>query len=141
MSTLRGMCTIAYWAEDVAAAVDWYAGFLDAEPYFRRDNPDGTPAYVEFRIGDHQAELGICDSRYAPPGTTGKPSGAVTYWAVDDLEGAVERAVAMGAEPYQPIVARGDLGFRTASVADPFGNVLGLMANPHYMEVVEGRRS
>jgi len=136
MSTLRGMCTIVYWAEDVAAAVDWYRGYLGAEPYFRNDGPGGSPAYVEFRIGDHQAELGICDSRYAPPGVAGTPAGAVTYWAVDDLEDAVERAVAMGAKEFQPITDRGGLGFRTASVADPFGNILGLMANPHYMEML-----
>ena len=135
MSVLRGMCTITYWADDTAAAVDWYRGYLGEEPYFRRDNPDGTPAYVEFRIGDHQAELGICDSRYAPPATTGKPAGVVTYWAVDDLEAAVGRALSMGAEEFQPIAVRGE-GFRTAAVADPFGNILGLMANAHYMEML-----
>ncbi len=26
----------------------------------------------------------------------------------------------------------------TASVVDPFGNILGLMRNPHYLEVLEG---
>ncbi|GIG67491.1 VOC family protein [Phytomonospora endophytica] len=135
MSVLRGMCTITYWAEDVAAAVDWYREYIGADPYFRNDGPDGKPAYVEFRIGDHQAELGICDSRYAPPGTTGTPGGVVTYWAVDDLEAAVERAIAMGAETFQPITERGT-GFRTASVADPFGNILGLMSNAHYLEML-----
>ena len=29
---------------------------------------------------------------------------------------------------------RGDGGFITASVVDPFGNVLGIMQNPHWRE-------
>jgi hypothetical protein len=31
-------------------------------------------------------------------------------------------------------------GFVTAAVVDPFGNVLGVMYNPHYLEVVESFR-
>ncbi len=30
-------------------------------------------------------------------------------------------------------------GFVTAAVTDPFGNVLGIMYNRHYLEVVNGR--
>ena len=29
----------------------------------------------------------------------------------------------------------------TASVVDPFGNVLGVMTNPHYLEILERDRS
>ena len=45
----------------------------------------------------------------------------------------------MGAKEYQPLTPRGELGFVTASVVDPFGNVLGLMHNPHYLEVLAAR--
>jgi hypothetical protein len=34
---------------------------------------------------------------------------------------------------------RGEGGWITASVIDPFGNVLGLMHSPHYLELL-GRR-
>ena len=34
---------------------------------------------------------------------------------------------------------RGESGFVTASVVDPFGNVLGIMTNPHYVEMVVSR--
>jgi hypothetical protein len=37
----------------------------------------------------------------------------------------------------QGITPRGE-GFVTASVVDPFGNVIGIMANPHYLEVLKG---
>ncbi|HSJ61593.1 MAG TPA: hypothetical protein VK895_10195 [Jiangellaceae bacterium] len=31
-------------------------------------------------------------------------------------------------------------GFTTASVVDPFGNVLGVMYNQHYLDVLSSRR-
>lgn len=44
----------------------------------------------------------------------------------------------MGASVHEPITPRGDSGFVTASVVDPFGNILGVMTNPHYLEVLRG---
>jgi hypothetical protein len=43
--------------------------------------------------------------------------------------------MAMGAKEYEPLTTRG-VGFVTASVVDPFGNILGLMYNRHYLEVL-----
>ena len=42
----------------------------------------------------------------------------------------------MGAKEYEPLVQR-EAGFVTASVIDPFGNILGLMYNPHYLEMLD----
>jgi predicted enzyme related to lactoylglutathione lyase len=134
--SLRGFATINFWADDVAAAVAWYTQLLGVEAYFTRPAPGGRPAYAEFRIGDYQAELGIIDRAYAPPGTATEPGGAIMYWHVDDLDATVERLLSMGAEEYEPITPRGTTGFVTASVVDPFGNVLGVMYNPHYVEVL-----
>jgi predicted enzyme related to lactoylglutathione lyase len=135
MMSLRGFATISFWTDDLAAAVAWYTEFLGVEAYFARPGPDGRPAYVEFRVGDYQAELGLIDRKYAPPGAASQPGGAVMYWHVDDLNATVERLLSMGAKEYQPITPRGE-GFVTASVVDPFGNVLGVMNNPHYLEVL-----
>jgi predicted enzyme related to lactoylglutathione lyase len=139
--SLRGFATLNFWADDVAAAVAWYTEFLGVEPYFNRPGPDGRAVYVEFRLGDFQAELGIIDRRYAPQGATGHPGGAIMYWHVEDLAATVERLTALGATEYEPITPRGDSGFVTASVVDPFGNVLGVMFNPHYVDVVAGIRT
>ncbi len=133
--SLRGFATMNVWAHDVAAAVAWYTEFLGVQAYFERPGPDGRPAYVEFRIGDYQAELGIIDRRYAPSGAATGPGGAIMHWHVDNLEATVERLLSMGATEYQPITPRGE-GFVTASVVDPFGNVLGVMSNPHYLDVL-----
>jgi predicted enzyme related to lactoylglutathione lyase len=59
------------------------------------------------------------------------------HWHVDDLEGTVERLLALGAKEYQKITPQGDSGFVTASVVDPFGNVLGVMTNPHYVAITD----
>jgi catechol 2,3-dioxygenase-like lactoylglutathione lyase family enzyme len=149
--SLRGFATLNFWADDLAAAVTWYSEFLGVEPYFNRPGPDGRPVYVEFRLGDYQAELGIIDRRYAPkPARSGAaegseeagasgPGGAIMYWHVDDLAATVERLIALGATEYEPITPRGDTGFVTASVVDPFGNVLGVMYNPHFVDVLAAR--
>ncbi len=134
--SLRGFSTISFWADDVAAAVAWYTEFLDVEAYFMRSGPDGRPAYAEFRIGDYQAELGIIDRNYAPTGAASEPGGAVMHWHVDDLNATMERLLSMGAKEYQPITPHGEAGFVTAAVVDPFGNVLGIMYNPHYLEIL-----
>jgi hypothetical protein len=41
----------------------------------------------------------------------------------------------MGAKEYEPVTPR-EAGFITASVVDPFGNILGIMYNPHYLEIL-----
>lgn len=136
--SLRGFSTISFWADDVAAAAAWYTELLGAEAYFKRPGPDGRLAYAEFRVGDYQAELGIIDRAYAPPGAAAGPGGAVMHWHVDDINATVERLLSMGAEEYQPITPR-EAGFITAAVVDPFGNVLGVMYSPHYLEVLSAK--
>jgi predicted enzyme related to lactoylglutathione lyase len=136
----RGFATLNFYADDVAAARDWYAELFDVGAYYAYPAAPAPPAYVEFRIGDDGDEIGFIDRRYAPPGAAGQPGGAVMHWHVDDLRGTVDRLLAMGATEYQPITEHGDgSGFTTASVIDPFGNVLGVMHNPHYLEILAGR--
>ena len=128
--TLRGFTTISYWAADLEAAKRWYALLLGIEPYFQR------PGYSEFRIGYYQHELGLIDSKYAPFDTQANvPAGAVMFWHVDDVNATFDRLLSMGATQLEAPRDRGQ-GFITASVVDPFGNILGIMYNPHYLEVL-----
>ena len=133
--TLRGMATVSFYATDIQAAKKWYSELLGIEPYFTRPNPE-NPAYTEYRIGDYQHELGIIDSRYAPKNATSGLGGEIVYWHVDDVTSTFEKLLAMGAKEYEPIINRG-ADFITASVVDPFGNILGIMNNPHYLEILE----
>ena len=117
------------------AAKKWYSELLGIEPYFER--PDSEhPAYIEFRLDDYPYQLGIIDSKYAPKVAVAGPGGAVVYWHLNDVAATLEKVTAMGAKEYQPLKKQGEAGFITASVVDPFGNILGIMYNPHYLEIL-----
>jgi predicted enzyme related to lactoylglutathione lyase len=136
-SILRGLANVSFYAADLEAAKKWYGELLGIEPYFN------VPGYTEFRIGDYQHELGIIDSAYAPEGATKAPAGAIAYWHVDDLKGTLEKLITAGATLYQPITdhSGGKETFVTASVVDPFGNVLGIMKNVHYLDILGQKNS
>lgn len=125
---LKGFATVSYYAADLAAASAWYSNVLGIEPYYER------PGYIEFRVGDYEHELGIIDAKYRPD-TPEHPSGEIIFWHVDDLPGTYERLLELGATVYQPPIERGP-GFVTAAVVDPFGNVLGIMYNQHYLDIL-----
>ncbi len=134
---LRGLATINFYATNHEAAKKWYSEFLGIEPYFN------VPGYTEFRIGDYQNELGIIDANYAPEGYSTKASGAIAHWHVDDLKTTLDKLISMGATEYQPITdhSGGSGRFVTASVVDPFGNILGIMTNAHYLEIVHQKHT
>jgi predicted enzyme related to lactoylglutathione lyase len=136
---LRGLTTVSFWTADMEAAKKWYTELLGLAPYFERPGPDGRLAYMEFRLGDYQHELGIIHRNYAPKAATAGPGGAVVYWHVDNVAAALEKVTAMGAKEYEPLTNRGT-GFITASVLDPFGNILGIMYNPHYLEILDSTK-
>lgn len=113
-----GLGTVIYHVSDLGRAKTWYAGAFGVQPYF------DEPFYVGFDIGGY--ELGL-DSNpgVAPPG----PGGTVAYWRVDDIEAAVARFVGAGATITTPVQDVGG-GIRVADLADPDGNLLGLIENP-----------
>jgi predicted enzyme related to lactoylglutathione lyase len=132
---LRGLATVSFYASDLESAKKWYTELFGIEPYFN------VPGYIEFRIGDYQQELGIIDSAYAPKGATGTPAGAIVYWHVDDLKQTLDEFIDKGATLYQPIMdhSGGKETFVTASVIDPFGNILGIMTNVHYLNILDAK--
>jgi len=117
---LKGLRTVGFDVDDVGAAKEWYAELLGKRPYF------DEPFYVGFDVGGY--ELGL-----HPKGEDGQPGvgGDVAYWAVDDVSKAVEDLVARGAKVHRPAQDVGG-GIVVASVVDPFGNAVGLIANPHF---------
>ncbi len=133
----KGVATVRLHAADHEAAKRWYTEVLGCRPYFDR------PGYAEFRIGDYQQELGLLDSRFAvhlgSVDAAAQRAGAVVYWHVDDVNMALARLVSLGARPLEAPRDFGR-GFVGASVEDPFGNVLGLMQNPHYLEVLAAHK-
>jgi predicted enzyme related to lactoylglutathione lyase len=126
---LRGLSTVSFWAADLEAAEKWYAEALGVPAYYH------VPGYVEFRVGDFQHELGIIDAAYAPKTRTDGLGGEIVFWHVDQLESELARLLELGATLHEGPIERGP-GFVTASVVDPFGNILGIMYNAHYLETV-----
>lgn len=128
MLKLRGLTTMRYQAADLAAATRWYTELLGVEPYLRK------PEHVEFRLGDYQHELAIFATK---PNATEPVSatGIVAYWHVDDVPAALHRLLDMGAREHEAMRDFGG-GYVGASVIDPFGNIVGIMYNPHYLDVL-----
>ncbi|WP_328940425.1 hypothetical protein OG259_01060 [Streptomyces sp. NBC_00250] len=54
--------------------------------------------------------------------------------AVDDVDAELARLLRLGAKEHEPLRDYAD--FRAGAVLDPFGVVLGIMHNPHYLEVL-----
>jgi len=115
---IKGLRTAIYPVADLAAAKDWYIKVFDAQPYFDQ------PFYVGFNIGGF--ELGLL-----PQGGTPATAGALVYWGVEDIEAEVKRITALGATIHGDIQDVGD-NIRTVELADPFGNLLCLIYNPHF---------
>jgi len=119
-SALLGLRTAIYIVDDLAAARDWYAGVVGAAPYF------DEPFYVGFSVGGF--ELGLMPAEDADAPGVG---GVRVYWGVAGADAALARLVAAGATERDAVQDVGG-GIRTATVLDPFGNVLGIIENPHF---------
>ncbi len=115
---IHGLRTVALPTGDkLDEAKKWYSAVFEKEPYFDQ------PFYVGFEIGGF--ELGLM-----PEGVPGT-QGSLTYWGVDNIEAEVTRIVALGATIHSPVQDVGD-GILVVDLLDPFGNVLGLIKNPHF---------
>jgi predicted enzyme related to lactoylglutathione lyase len=116
----EGLRTVIYPVADLARARAWYSALLGQEPYF------DEPFYVGYSVGGF--ELGLDPNGTAAPAGAGGP---VAYWGVPDIAAAARRLRELGADERAPIQdVGGDI--RTAVVADPFGNALGIIENPHF---------
>jgi hypothetical protein len=58
---------------------------------------------------------------------------------VVDLPATLNGLLSMGAKEHEAPADSGG-GFTTDSVVDPFRNILGIMHNPHYLEVLGSSR-
>jgi len=60
-----------------------------------------------------------------------KRGSALAYWGVPDIDAAVKHFVKNGATVRSAVQEVGG-DIKVASVADPFGNPIGLIQNPHF---------
>lgn len=116
---IKGLRTVVYKVGDLEKAKAWYSRVLGIEPYF------DEPFYVGYNVGGY--ELGLDPDLTEV--TTGNNIGV--YWGVDDVKSKIEefrsKGIAIKDEP-QDVGG----GIIVASVLDPFGNVFGIIENPHF---------
>ncbi|MEK7824561.1 MAG: VOC family protein [Candidatus Eisenbacteria bacterium] len=123
-SAFLGLRTAVYQVTDIERAKAWYRSVLEIDPYFDQ------PFYVGFNVGGFELGLHPADAEH-PPG----PGDAVAYWGVETMAAAWPRLLALGAAPVAPPQDVGG-GIQVATVRDPFGNLLGVIENPHFPNTV-----
>jgi predicted enzyme related to lactoylglutathione lyase len=114
-----GLRAAIYHASDLAKAKAWYSKILGIEPYFDQ------PFYVGFNVGGYELGLDPDPSSFAGSG------GVAVYWGVSDAEAALKRLLSLGATEGTNVQDVGE-SIRVATVFDPFGNVFGIIENPHF---------
>lgn len=127
----RGLTSFQAFADDIGEGERWYTEVLGIEPYFRSEEAGLPAGPVGFAVGGGRSELGVTDRKLAPEGLSAGPAAPIAYWQVDDVAGAFDRLISLGAKALQPPTELGE-GFVIASVIDPFGNVVGLRFDPQF---------
>ncbi|EWT03315.1 glyoxalase [Intrasporangium oryzae NRRL B-24470] len=105
--------TVVYPVTDLAAAKTIFTRLLAAEPH------TDQPYYVGWNVGGQEIALD-------PNGHAKGLTGPVPYWHVDDVPAHVAGLVEAGATVRQQPTDVGG-GKLTAVLADPDGNVIGLV--------------
>ncbi len=119
MSHLLGLRTVIYHVSDIVRAKEWYMRAIGSAPYF------DEPFYVGFNVGGF--ELGLDPNGDGSAGA----GGTTAYWGVGDVQETLNHLLQIGAELHEPAKDVGG-GIRVATVRDPFGNVFGIINNPHF---------
>lgn len=120
MSKILGLRTTIYKVADINSAKEWYAKAFETQPYF------DEPFYVGFNIAGY--ELGLQPEENP---TVEKADSVATYWGVNEVEPEFKRILELGATAHeQPEEVGG--GIIVATVKDPWGNLIGLIYNPHF---------
>src|ERR1044072_5274447 len=114
-----GLRTAAYYVPDIANARDWYTSVLGFAPYFDQ------PFYVGFNVGGY--ELGLQPAEDSAI----KSEAVVAYWGVEDAAAALQHLLERGATLNEAVQDVGEK-IKVANAKDPFGNVFGVIENPHF---------
>lgn len=117
---ILGLRTCVYFVpeDQLTAAKEWYAKVTGLAPHY------DTPYYVGFGVGGF--ELGVHPGGQAPG-----PGGAVCYWGTPDIAAELARLKGLGAKEVTAIQDVGG-GIKLATIADPWGNLIGVIENPHF---------
>ena len=119
-NTFKGLRTLIYQVPDLDKAKEWYTGILGTPPYFDQ------PFYVGFNVAGY--ELGLQPMESPSPSEN---TNTFCYWGVDDVHQVYSQLLAAGATPLEEPTDVGDK-IVVATVKDPWGNIFGIIYNPHF---------
>ncbi len=117
---LLGLRTTGYIVTDLDRAKAWYTDVIGHAPYF------DEPFYVGYNVGGYELGLMPAEAPNAPGA-----GGTIVYWGVESADAALEQLLGKGATVHEGVQDVGG-GIRVATVLDPFGNVFGVIENPHF---------
>ena len=112
---LNKLRTVIYHVDDLQKAKEWYIQLTGIQPYF------DEPFYVGFDING--CELGLDPDM----NNISEGNHSLSYWSVDDINNAVEKAVSIGGNLTSPVNNVGGT-IEVATIKDLFGNYIGLIA-------------
>ena len=117
---IQGIRSVIYGVKEIKEAKLWYEKVLNKKPYF------DSECYVGFNVEGF--ELGL----YSEAKSVHKKSdGVVAYWGVTEIEKEYNRLIKLGAVVFEEISDVGE-GIKMAAFVDPFGNIFGIIYNPHF---------
>lgn len=117
--SIGGLRTVVYMVPDLNAAKEWYSKTFGIKPYF------DTEFYVGFNVGGY--ELGL----HPQNSDAEKTDNVYAYWAVEDVPKVYDTLLEEGGTVLEKPADVGD-GIVLAAVKDPWGNVFGIIDNPHF---------
>lgn len=112
---MLGLRTTIYKVGDINNAKDWYGKAFAIQPYFDK------PYCAGFNIGGF--ELGLQPESEPTPD---KAESVVYCWGMDNIQESYNSLIGSEAAENEPPCNVGDDTI-TATVKDPFGNVIGLI--------------
>ena len=116
---ILGLRTVMYHVADLDKAREWYTQVLGFKPYF------DEPFYVGFNVNGYELGLHPAEANVTKGGST------FAYWGVQDCKAAHQRLLELGAKPNTDVQDVGG-GILVATVIDPWGNIFGVIENPHF---------
>lgn len=115
-----GLRTVIYHVNDLDKAKAWYTQAAGVSPYFDH------ACYVGFNVGGYELGLDpVASDKAVVPGSV------IAHWGVANIKESLARLLELGAEPHMDVQDVGE-GVLMAVVRDPFGNLLGIIENPHF---------
>lgn len=115
-----GLRTAVYKVSNLQKAKVWYTKAFKTKPYFDES------FYVGFNIKGYELGLMPVEEKKQKRGDN-----SLSYWGVDNIQEVYDHLLSLGAKEHEkPTNVGGDL--MTASVLDPWENVIGIIFNPYF---------